>query len=82
VLGLPIIVLIILSKNKHRLNDWHIKKYFLIIYQGLKPRAFYWEFVATFRKFAILSVHAMTNTYSPNYKIFFSVCKYIDILPP
>jgi len=75
VIGCPVIVLVILTKNRHNLESWKIKKYFLIIYQGLRPQAYYWEFVATFRKFAILSANALTNNYSPNYKIFISVCK-------
>ena len=75
----PLVAFFILYKNRNNLDEWRIKKYFLIIYQGLKPSAFYWEFVATFRKFALLTVNALTNTYSLNYKIFFSISEWLFI---
>ena len=76
VIGCPLIALALLIKNRKRLEKWKVKKYFLILYQGLKPRVFYWEIVSTFRKFMILAVNAMLSTFSPNFKIFTSVCKF------
>lgn len=75
VIGLPVIGLIILTKNRNKLDDWSIKKYFLIVYQGLKPTCYYWEFVNTFRKFIILGINALTNSFSTNYKLFMSISK-------
>lgn len=50
VIGAPILVLIILIKHRKNLQDTYVKKYFLVLYQGLKPEVFYWEFVNTLRK--------------------------------
>lgn len=50
VLGAPFLVLFILVRNRKNLEEPFIKKYFLLLYQGLKPKAFYWEFINTIRK--------------------------------
>ena len=50
VIGAPVLVLVILIRNRNNLQDEYMKKYFLMLYQGLKPKAFYWEFVNTLRK--------------------------------
>lgn len=54
VIGMPLIALIVLIKNRKHLDDPRIKKYLLILYQGLRPNAFYWEFVNTARKVIML----------------------------
>ena len=76
VIALPIYAFLILTRYRNQLEDINIKKYFLLLYQGLKPSAYYWEFVNTFRKFSILAVNALANTFSPNYKLFMSVGKF------
>lgn len=50
VIGAPVLVLIILIKNRKNLQEDYMRKYFLILYQGLRPQTFYWEFVNTTRK--------------------------------
>ena len=80
VFGSPLIAFIILTKNRHKLDDWSVKKYFLIIYQGLKPEVYYWEFVNTFRKFAILAINSLMNSISVNYKLLASIGECIFII--
>ncbi len=52
---LPAIALILMYRNV-RVEDPNnkVQKYFLILYQGLKSKHFYWEFMNSFRKIAIL----------------------------
>jgi len=76
VVGLPLIVLAILIKHRHNLEDWKIKKYFLVLYQGLKPDKFYWEFFNTLRKFVILSATVFMSSESINLSIFVVVGKF------
>ncbi|CAI2365361.1 unnamed protein product [Moneuplotes crassus] len=50
----PIIAMVYLYLSHAKTGHEKIKSYFLILYQGLKPEVFYWEFVNTLRKIAIL----------------------------
>ena len=54
VIALPIFSLVTLAKNITSTKENKTKEYLLILYQGLKPNRFYWEFVNIFRKFIIL----------------------------
>ena len=49
-------------------RDNKIKSYFLILYQGLNEKVFYWEYVNTLRKILILSC----LFFDPTAKLFFS----------
>ena len=51
---MPLITLVLLFKNRNEDKNNKIKKYFLILYQGLTPEAYYWEFVNTLRKVLVL----------------------------
>ena len=64
VTSLPIIALILMYKNV-RIEDEHniIQKYFLILYQGLKTKHFYWEFVNSSRKILILIAFLLPTEY-------------------
>jgi len=53
---MPLAAFILIKKNIKEDENNRIKKYFLILYQGLKPNRFYWEFVNTLRKILILGV--------------------------
>ena len=63
VISLPVTALVLLFKNIGKENDNKIKQYLLILYQGLKQDRFYWEFVNTLRKLAILSSFLFPNPY-------------------
>ncbi|CAI2370559.1 unnamed protein product [Moneuplotes crassus] len=80
VLALPVVSFIILAKHKHKLSDWGFQKYFFILYQGLKPERYYWEFVNTLRKFGILAINSLMISVSINYKLLLSVAVMIALL--
>jgi len=48
--------LILLYKNIKKGLENSVNKYFLILYQGLKIKAFYWEFVNTLRKVLLVII--------------------------
>ncbi|CAI2369723.1 unnamed protein product [Moneuplotes crassus] len=73
VIGLPMVALWILIKYRHKLDRPEMQSYFLILYQGFRQKTFYWEFVNSFKKFAILAIIAFLNTFPAAYKIFVSV---------
>jgi len=75
VFGSPILVLTILVKNRDKLTKGRIKDYFYLLYQGLKPNRFYWEFVNTLRKIIILGVNVMLFSFKTEYRILFGTGK-------
>lgn len=77
VIGMPLIALIILIKNRKKLDEEYMKKYLLIIYQGLKPEKFYWEFVNTFRKILVLLIVVFMSSYPAIYQILVSISKFL-----
>ena len=56
VIATPVAALILLYKNINKGPDNSVNKYFLILYQGLKKKAFYWEFVNTLRKVLLVII--------------------------
>jgi len=44
-------------------EDNKVKKYFLILYQGLRPKIFYWEFINSLRKILILGSLLLDDSY-------------------
>lgn len=68
-IGIPLWAFIILYKNKDNLEQPQIQSYYLMIYQGLKPNRFYWEFWNTGRKIIILWVNIFLSTQSINYRL-------------
>ena len=73
IVGAPCLALIILYKNRKDLDSGYIKSYMLILYQGLKPKVFYWEFVNTLRKLLILIVSVFMATQSLSSQVLISV---------
>ena len=69
VIGMPLIALIILIKYRAHLETVVIKKYLLLLYQGLNSYAFYWEFVNTLRKFLMLWCIVFLTSFSIYYRI-------------
>ncbi|CAI2360923.1 unnamed protein product [Moneuplotes crassus] len=66
VISCPIISIVFLYLSHAKTGHEKIKSYFLILYQGLKPEAFYWELVNTLRKIAILLTLLFQKTVSIN----------------
>ena len=54
VFGIPLFALSVLIKYRKKLDDGNVKKYLLMLFQGLRLKAFYWEFVNIFRKVILL----------------------------
>ena len=73
VVGAPLLALVILFKNRKDLDQGYIKSYMLVLYQGLKPKVFYWEFINTLRKVLILVLAVFLSTQSSFYQILWSV---------
>ncbi|CAI2370757.1 unnamed protein product [Moneuplotes crassus] len=77
VAGMPFLLFVILYKNRNKLEKETIQKYFLIVYQGLKSKCFYWEIFNTFRKFIVLAFNVFLSTADPKYKI---LCAIISLI--
>ena len=69
----PIFALILLAVNIKKGDNSKVKQYMLILYQGLKPDRYYWEFVNTLRKVLILMSFSLLITYNPAYRIMTAV---------
>jgi hypothetical protein len=67
--GIPLAAFGILFRNRKRLDDIEVRKYYLMIYQGFKNDRFYWEFVNTARKVMILSINVFLSTESLFYRV-------------
>ena len=80
VIGAPVLALVILYKHRKNHDEGYIKDYMLMLYQGLKPNAFYWEFVNTLRKGLVLWCSVFLSTESPIYQILWSVVILIIII--
>lgn len=80
VIGAPLLVFIIMFKQRAHLDDGPIKKYLFILYQGLKTKAFYWEFVNTIRKSAILILNTILSVVSINYRILIALVFLITLI--
>ena len=61
-IGCPTLLFIILYRNRKRLNTPRMKKYYLMMYQGLKPEVFYWEIVNTARKVIMIVINVSMST--------------------
>ena len=69
----PIVALILLIKNFKKQDDNKVKQYFLILYEGLRPEVYYWEFVNSFRKISIMLILTIFTSYSVYYQVLISV---------
>ena len=73
VIASPTIAFIILYRKRNRLEDESVKKYYLILYQGLTRQVFYWEFVNTIRKVIIIGFNTILSVISLTYRLFLCV---------
>jgi len=67
--GIPLAAFLILYKNRHNLDSPKVKRYYLMVYQGLKNDRFFWEFVNTIRKVSIMGVNVFLSRESLVYRI-------------
>ena len=68
VFGCPILAFVILFRNRKRLNESEFEKYFIILYQGLKDKYFYWEIVNIIRKVLVVAINVFFSRYPIFYK--------------
>ena len=74
IIGIPLIAFIILLIYRDNLMKvGPVKRTFLVLYQGLKKGAFYWEFVNTIRKVVLLFISTVLSTFSVYYTALVSV---------
>ena len=66
--------------NRNKLEDWPIKKYFLILYQGLRTEVFYWEFINTFRKVLILILNTTFSILPISWRIMITLVLLLAIM--
>ena len=57
VIGIPLVAFAILFRNRRRLFEPAVLRYFLLLYQGLKHERYYWELCNTIRKASLLALH-------------------------
>ena len=69
----PLFAFIILFKYRHQLEEDHVKNYYLILYQGLRHKVFYWEFINTIRKVMIISLNTILSVLSLEYRVLFGI---------
>ena len=80
VISMPAIALYLLYKNHSQNEDNKVKQYFLILYQGLKPKAYYWEFVNTFRKVWVIMFFNIMYFVSQPIKIILSLILLVALM--
>lgn len=80
VIACPIFVLVILFKNRDHLEQGAVRSYLLLVYQGLKRKTFYWEFVNTLRKVLLLSFDTILSFIPINYRVFLAAILLIGII--
>lgn len=73
VFGLPLVSFLYLTLKKKSHDHKTFKKRFIILYQGLKPNRFYWEFFNILRKILLAIINSFIPDYSLWLKIFLSV---------
>ena len=73
VIGAPVAAFIILYRNRDHLEQDHVKQYYLILYQGLTKKVYYWEFANTLRKVIIIGINSVLSFVSIIYKIMLSI---------
>ena len=44
----------VMLKYRNKLDTWDVKKYLVMLYQGLRLERYYWELINTIRKVLLL----------------------------
>ena len=80
VIGIPLFAFILLLINRNSLRSGPVRKIFLVLYQGYKPNAFYWEFVNTLRKVLVLLFSTVLSAYPLTYSAFLSIAVLVVLI--
>jgi hypothetical protein len=73
IIGIPIMAFFILFRNRGNLEYEKVKKYLLLLYQGLKRKAYFWEFINTIRKTVLLFLSTVLSILSVYYTSLISI---------
>ena len=73
VLGIPMLGITFLTVKRKSIEHTKFKKNFLILYQGLKPNRYYWEFINALRKVIILIINVLIPSDMWTYRIMIAV---------
>jgi len=73
VLGAPMLGFMILTCNRNKLDNPKFFSLYRMIYQGLKPHLYYWEFVNILRKTLLVATNVFFNTFDDIFKTIFSL---------
>ena len=79
-IGAPTAAFIILFRNRNKLDDPQIQSYFLMLYQGLKPKTYYWEIVNTIRKVLMVAINVFMSTIPLTYTAFTAVISLLFLI--
>ena len=79
VIATPVLAFVILFNNRNHLEDDKIKKYYLILYQGLTRDVFYWEFVNTIRKVLLIALNSILSVLSIIYRLLLCIILLITV---
>ena len=77
VLGIPLFGLAVLIKDRNQLDESQVRRYLLVVYQGLRKDRFYWEFINTSRKFVLLCVNSILFVVRDEYRLLVGLSKCI-----
>ena len=73
VLGVPLSGFLLLCWYWKHLSDKSFMSKYIVLYQGLRDSAFYWEFVNTFRKITLITLNIAIPSSSSYYKALLAV---------
>lgn len=62
-LGIPLMGLFLLFKNRHTIDSIEIKERLGFLYSGFKIQYYYWEIVVMCRKIAIVAIQIIFVSY-------------------
>lgn len=66
----PLLVLLVLYRNRDRLSNTYILKVFGLFYVGLTDKSYYWEItIVNFRKFVFIIVGSLLQDDQSHYKV-------------
>ena len=80
VIGMPLFAFIVLLVNRNGLDSGPVRIIFLVLYQGLKKNAFYWEFVNTLRKVLLLLFSTVLSVFPLNYSALVSIAVLVILI--
>ena len=86
VIGIPVAALYVIFLNRHRLEHRRIRSTFGFLFEGYRPKMFFWEFVVLLRKVLILAValfweDAFLQSVAAMFVLLFSVIAHMACWP-